>query len=637
MRAQRYSILLALVCSGTLEFSARASRSKEIWARVSPSVVVISAGRPGGGASIGSGSLITRTGLVLTNHHVIAEPGGTASLRVFLKPPHLTGATVKDLRPALSAQVLHGRADLDLAILELSSTQGLPEPLVFARNPAGPGELALAIGHPVDGGLWSITKGIVSSRVADFEKVPGKHVYQMQTPLNPGNSGGPVVNGDGHMLGVASAAIKVGRDGLPTDSLHFAITADTVRTFLAEALSRLGEANQHAQELKVLIAGGTKPGGGELGNASIQARSGPSGLGDLRPSPEDLGNTGATAPAGAISPAYEARRRSQDQSRTRGWKPADPNERQRVLALSGSSSDSGASGSSVAGGATTVDFHTPPSTPSPPSAISGGATDVKYLTPPSTPSAPSVISGGATDVKYTTPPSTPSAPSVISGGATDVKYLTPPSTPSTPSVISGGATDVKYTTPPSTPSAPSVISGGATDVKYTTPPSTPSPPSVISGGATDVKYTTPPSTPSTPSGDGSASKMSGRLEQDATSTPASAIGAESALQLAWRGNFKAALPRAKAEGLGGRVLVGYAALVRGGKALAAADYPDARQWLWRAKNTAATKAVAWYWTCVSYQREGKADLFQACARDLTGAGLPVPAEAGAGPLPAASE
>ena len=147
-------------------------------------------GRKGSGET---GSIIQSDGLVLTNAHVaIEEQTGKpfARLSVFLKPPRVTGDSKSDLSRMVRAKVVAYSQPLDLALLKLDgATEALSVVDVSKSGRARIGDRVVAIDHPEKGGLWTLTTGVISAEVDNFNGVKGKHVFQTETGLNRGNSG----------------------------------------------------------------------------------------------------------------------------------------------------------------------------------------------------------------------------------------------------------------------------------------------------------------------------------------------------------------------------------------------------------------------------------------------------------------
>src|SRR5262249_22733980 len=159
-----------------------------------------------GGLATGSGWLMKvegEEGYLVTNHHVVAgarTPPGAA-------PPAVTvvfGSGTKGER-AVAAEVLASEREPDLAVLKVSGIKDLPRPIPFDRPPDLVETLqVLVFGFPYTGldrdrdPAVTVTRGAVSS-------VRGDDIVQLDTNLNPGNSGGPVVDTKGRLVGVAFA------------------------------------------------------------------------------------------------------------------------------------------------------------------------------------------------------------------------------------------------------------------------------------------------------------------------------------------------------------------------------------------------------------------------------------------------
>ena len=217
---------------------------RDIYEQASPAVVMVmghsDSGKSGSG---GTGSIIQADGMVLTNAHVVIEERTGKPyprLSVFLKPPRVTGDSRTDLSKMLHARVMAYSTPLDLALLKVESPPA-PLPVVsFSEATQGRiGDRVVAIGHPEQGGLWTLTTGVISAEVDNFNGVKGKHVFQTETGLNRGNSGGPLLDSDGHMIAVNTAIARVAPDGLPITSISFSLKASVAAQWLrGQGLSR---------------------------------------------------------------------------------------------------------------------------------------------------------------------------------------------------------------------------------------------------------------------------------------------------------------------------------------------------------------------------------------------------------------
>jgi serine protease Do len=265
MRHLTCRIVLMLTIVWCDSASGRELSPREIYEQDSPAVVMVmghsDTGKKGSG---GTGSIIRSDGLVLTNAHVVIEERTGMPyprLSVFLKPGRVTGDSKIDLSRMMRAKVVAFSSPLDLALLKLEGVSAsLPVVALSESSQGRIGDRVVAIGHPEQGGLWTLTTGVISAEIDNFNGVAGKNVFQTETGLNRGDSGGPLLDRDGHMIGVNTAIARVAPDGLPITSISFSLKSSVATNWLRE------------QGVRVQTAGAaTTPSGSTKASADVPA------------------------------------------------------------------------------------------------------------------------------------------------------------------------------------------------------------------------------------------------------------------------------------------------------------------------------------------------------------------------------
>jgi putative serine protease PepD len=219
------------------QLSSTTLTARQVYERDAPGVVAIraSSGAPSASAGAdeagsqrsdsGSGIVLTSSGLILTNEHVI---DGARSITVALDGQ--SGRT-------RTATVVAADRSNDLALLRIDAAGLTLHPLKLADSAgARVGESAYAIGNPF-GLNWTLTTGIVSAVGRQIKAPDGtaiNHVIQTDAALNPGNSGGPLLDSTGTVIGINSQIVSNSTSATGGSSgVGFAIPSDTVARFVS--------------------------------------------------------------------------------------------------------------------------------------------------------------------------------------------------------------------------------------------------------------------------------------------------------------------------------------------------------------------------------------------------------------------
>ena len=157
---------------------------------------------PKQGGGFGTGFFISEDGYIITNHHVIDE-----TIAIWIKIPSLGKAII-------DVELVGTSPERDLALLRVK-----PEGLAYIKEQLGHipyltlgdsdlvnrSDEVLVLGYPLGGSQTAIksTSGVVSGR----EHIGGRHLIQISAAINPGSSGGPSLNLDGHVIGISCAGI----------------------------------------------------------------------------------------------------------------------------------------------------------------------------------------------------------------------------------------------------------------------------------------------------------------------------------------------------------------------------------------------------------------------------------------------
>jgi putative serine protease PepD len=188
------------------------------------------------GQATGSGFVVSKDGLIVTNDHVV---DGASQVQVKI------GTSDK----AQPAQVIGADPSRDLALLKVDAAN-LPTLTLGDSSKVSVGDPTYAIGNPF--GLdHTLTTGIVSALQRNLQAPDGATIsgaIQTDAALNPGNSGGALLNADGKVIGVNSQIQTGSSNGAEAGNvgIGFAIPSSTVKSFIAEA--KAGKLKPQAQE-----------------------------------------------------------------------------------------------------------------------------------------------------------------------------------------------------------------------------------------------------------------------------------------------------------------------------------------------------------------------------------------------------
>jgi serine protease Do len=164
--------------------------------------------------SLGSGFIIDPSGLIVTNHHVIDNADAIT-------------VTLQD-GTDFKAEVVGQDTKTDLALLRIKSDKPLPSVKFGDSDKTRVGDWVIAIGNPFGLG-GSVTAGILSARARDINSGPYDDFLQTDASINRGNSGGPMFNMDGDVIGINTAIYSPSGGSI---GIGFAIPADLAKPVL---------------------------------------------------------------------------------------------------------------------------------------------------------------------------------------------------------------------------------------------------------------------------------------------------------------------------------------------------------------------------------------------------------------------
>ena len=186
----------------------------EIFRDWAPSVVTIRRAHGGIGDGAGTGFVISEDGMVATNHHVV-EDARTLAVKLY------------DGSWATRVELLTFDEHADVALLRIEASSPLVPVILGDSEAVTVGERAISIGNPL-GLEHTLTDGLVSAR----RVVKGRPMIQMTTPISPGNSGGPLFNLRGEVIGVSTASLV--SFGGTSQNLNLAVPVNVLKKLVRD-------------------------------------------------------------------------------------------------------------------------------------------------------------------------------------------------------------------------------------------------------------------------------------------------------------------------------------------------------------------------------------------------------------------
>ncbi len=198
-------------------------------AKVGPSVVTVmgeSAG-PFGGTVTGSGIILSKDGYILTNNHVIENTGNNT---IILADGQQCKASIVGADPFSDLAVLKAEGSMP-AVATLGNSDALQ-----------PGETVIAIGSPLGDFKNTVTVGVISATGRSIDTGNGslmEDLIQTDAAINQGNSGGPLVNLAGQVVGINTLILRGGSGGQAVvEGLGFAISTNTVQAVATKIIEK---------------------------------------------------------------------------------------------------------------------------------------------------------------------------------------------------------------------------------------------------------------------------------------------------------------------------------------------------------------------------------------------------------------
>lgn len=201
--------------------------------QVGPAVVTVVAelptqlspfGRISGGTSTGSGVIISADGYIVTNHHVIE---GATTIKIVLATGEEEAVQLVGSDPYSDLAVLKAARPFD-SVARLGNSDALQR-----------GETVIAIGSPLGDFKNTVTVGVISATGRSLDTGSGylmEDLIQTDAAINQGNSGGPLVNLAGQVIGVNTLILRSSESGSVVEGLGFAVPSTNVQTIVSQII-----------------------------------------------------------------------------------------------------------------------------------------------------------------------------------------------------------------------------------------------------------------------------------------------------------------------------------------------------------------------------------------------------------------
>ena len=181
-------------------------------------------GQPVSAAAAGSGFVITEDGYILTNYHVIEDANS-------IKVTFVDGTSY-------DATLVGGEEENDIAVLKINAN-GLTPVIIGNSDNVQVGEQVVAIGNPLGELTYSMTQGIISAKDRSITMENGEvmNMLQTDTAINSGNSGGPLFDMYGQVIGITSAKLSGSSSSSATiEGLGFAIPINDIKDMVTDIM-----------------------------------------------------------------------------------------------------------------------------------------------------------------------------------------------------------------------------------------------------------------------------------------------------------------------------------------------------------------------------------------------------------------